>query len=261
VPVFATVREAWRLMRAYPAQTLLPMFVIEVPVALLTALVTALLYVSVFADEPVRSGADILALADGGPLFAFLALTAFEILFAQVARGATIVGVAAARQGDRRPLSQLLDPAFTRMGGLLALAIITSAVAALSVVLSITIIGALIAIFVFIRWAIAFEAFILEERTVFNALGTSWLMMQGNMLRYLGVLLVSFAAALFPFVAISLLELLVGGSRTAEVATTAIVTALQGILVVPILVFLTAVTTVFYFNLKERPVDRSLAGE
>jgi hypothetical protein len=81
------------------------------------------------------------------------------------------------------------------------------------------------------------------------------------MLRYLGVLLVSFGLVLLPFVAISLLELAIGGSRSAEVATTAVVTALQGILVVPLLVFLTAVTTVFYFNLKERPVDWNPAGE
>jgi membrane-anchored glycerophosphoryl diester phosphodiesterase (GDPDase) len=257
----ATVREAWRLMKRYPRQTLLPMFVIEVPVALISAIVTAILYVTVFKDDSVRAQADVFAEGGGGPLFAFLAITAFEVLFAQVARGATIVGVAAARAGKTRPLAELLDPAFTRMGGLLALAVISTAVVAAGVVLAITIIGALIAFFIFLRWAIAFETFILEQRGVFNALGQSWRMMQGNMLRYLGVLLVSFALVLLPFVAISLLQLIIGGGRTTEVVTTAIVTALQGILVVPLLVFLTAVTTVFYFNIKERPGDRNPAGE
>jgi len=53
----------------------------------------------------------------------------------------------------------------------------------------------------------------------------------------------------------------VGGGRDTVVIATAAVTIAQGVLVVPILVFLTAVTTVFYLNLKERPVDRNPAGE
>lgn len=261
VPVFATVREALRLMREYPRETMLPMFAIQAPVAIVSAIVTAVLYVTVFADDPVRQAGDLVSDGSGGPLFAFLAVTAFEVLFAQVARGATIVGVAAARRGEHRALAALLDPAFTRMGGLLALAVITTAVAAAGAVVAITIIGAVIAIFIFIRWAVVFESYMLEERRVFESLGASWRLMQGSMLRYLGVLLVSFGLVLLPFVAISLLELAIGGSRSAEVATTAVVTALQGILVVPLLVFLTAVTTVFYFNLKERPVDWNPAGE
>lgn len=261
VPVLATVREALLLIRDFPRETLAPMFAVEAPVALISALVTAILYVTVFRNEPVHAAGELLDKGAGGPLFAFLAVTAFELLFAQVARGATIVGVAAARRGEHLPLAQLLDPAFTRMGGLLMLAVVTSIIGVVGVALSVTIIGALLAIFIFIRWAVAFETYMLEGQRVFGALAESWARMRGSMLRYLGVLLVSLGVVVLPFFAISMLQLAVGGSRSQEIATTAVVTALQGILVVPLLAFLTAVTTVFYFNLKEQPVDRNSAGE
>lgn len=260
VPILGTVREAWRLIVAFPRQTLLPMFVIEAPVACISAVVTAILYLTVFHGRDVWLPGDPVA-GRGGVVFAYFALAAFELLFAQVARGATVLGVAAARAGRRRPLAELLDPAFTRMGGLLALAIVTYAVLFLGILLLITVIGAVIALFAFLRWSLVFEVFMLEEQRVGASLGGSWRMMHRNMLRYLGVLLVSFGLALLPLVGISLLQLAVGGGRDTVVIATAAVTIAQGVLVVPILVFLTAVTTVFYFNIKERPVDRNPAGE
>lgn len=260
VPILGTVREAWRLIAAFPRQTLLPMFAVEAPVACISAVLTAVLYLTAFNGSDVWLPGDAVA-GRGGLVFAYFALAAFELLFAQVARGATVVGVAAARSGRRAPLAELLDPAFTRMGGLLALAIVTYAVLFLGIVLSITVIGAVIALFIFLRWSVVFEVFMLEDRRVIVSLGESWHLMRGSMLRYLGVLLVSFGMALLPLVGISLLQLAVGGSRDAVVIATAAVTIAQGILVVPILVFLTAVTTVFYFNIKERPVDRNPLGE
>lgn len=260
VPVLGTVREAWRLIVAFPRQTLLPMFAIEAPVACISAVITAVLYLTAFHDRDVWLPGDPVS-GRGGLVFAYFAIAAFELLFAQVARGATVMGVAAARSGRRPPLAQLLDPAFTRMGGLLALAIATYAVLFLGVVLSITIIGAVIALFVFLRWSVVFEVFMLEEQRVMASLGASWRLMSRNMLRYLGVLLVSFGMALLPLVGISLLQLAVGGGRDTVVVATAAVTIAQGVLIVPILVFLTAVTTVFYFNIKERPIDRNPLGE
>jgi hypothetical protein len=81
------------------------------------------------------------------------------------------------------------------------------------------------------------------------------------MLRYLGVLLVAFGLALLPLVGISLLQLAVGGGHDTAVIVTAIVTAAQGVLVVPLLVFFTAVTTLFYLGLKERKEASYSAGE
>lgn len=255
-----TVRQAWRLIVANPRQTVLPMLAIEGPVACITAAITAALYLTAFDGRHVWLPGDALS-GQRGPVFAYFALGAFELLFAQVARGATVLGVANARAGKRVSLQALLDPAFTRMGGLLLLAIVTYGIIFLGIVLSITIVGALIALFIFLRWSLVFDIFMIEEQPARASLSKSWGMMRGNMLRYLGALLVAFGVALLPLVAISLLQLAVGGGRDAVVVGTAIATALQGVLIVPILVFLTAVTTVFYLNLKERNDVRNLAGE
>lgn len=259
VGVFAAVREALNLIRTSPRQTVLPMLAIEVPVAVISAIATAVLYFTAFRHESVYDTTGVINSGTGGQLFALLVIAAFEVLFAQVARGATIVGVARARDGEHPPLVELLDPAFTRMGGLFAVAIISTGILALGIITSVTVVGAVIALFIFIRWAVAFEAYMLEELRVFPALRRSWTLMRGNMLRYIGVLLVSFALILVPFVAISLLQLAVVGGRTVQIMATAAITIGQGILVVPLLAFLSAVTTVYYFRIKERADATNLA--
>lgn len=260
VPVVGTVRQAWQLIVSFPRQTLLPMFAIEVTVACISAVVTAILYLTTFDGQNVWLPGDAVT-GRAGPVFAYFALGAFELLFAQVARGATVIAVAEAHAGRRVPLPELLDPAFTRMGGLLALAIVTYGIIFLGIVLSVTIIGALIALFIFVRWSLVFEVFMLDGASVGGALAGSWAMMRGSMLRYLGVLLVAFGLALLPLVGISLLQLAVGGGHDTAVIVTAIVTAAQGVLVVPLLVFFTAVTTLFYLGLKERKEASYSAGE
>lgn len=259
VPVFATVREAWRTIADYPRLTLLPMLVIEVPVAFIAAVVTVVLYLTVFRHESVLAATTIVNQSNGGPLFALFAITAFELLFAQVARGAAIKGIASARSGQSPGLSALLDPAFTRMGGLIALAVVSGAVLVAGALTAYTLIGGVIALFLYIRWAVVFEALMLEDRTVMGAFARSWRLMNGNMLRYLGVLAVTIVLLAVPFVAISLLDNLIAGGRTTRVIMTGVITFAQGILLVPLLVLLIAVTTIFYFKAKERADARTSA--
>ena len=103
---------------------MLPLAVIQFPLALAVAVLTIGLYLTAFEDQPVEAMQDAVTAGTGAPLFLFLATTAAQALFSQVARGAAILSIAG--EINHRPLSLTgaLDPAFTRMGALLALAVI-----------------------------------------------------------------------------------------------------------------------------------------
>lgn len=249
VPVRGTVAEAWRLLRQYPRLVLLPMYAVQVPVALVSAVVTLLLYFTVFANEPVMSPADLIDGGASGPLFAFLAMTAFEGLFAQVARGATITGVAAAANNRPETLPRLLDPAFSKMGGLLVLVLVQFAILMFGAV---TIVGLPFALYALLRLDLSIEAYLLENTRPMGALRRSWVILKGSLWRFLGAMFLSALLVVIPFVAISSLTALVFGGRTAQLVTIAVTTLVQAILVVPLLAFFTAVTTLFYLRVKVR---------
>lgn len=256
VPVKGTVAQAWRLLRSHPRQTLLPMFAVQAPVAVITAVVTLVLYFTAFRDEPVRTPSELLDAGVSGPLFAFLALSAFQALFSQVARGATIVGVAAASRGRDEPLAQLLDPAFTHMGGLLILAIIPIA---MLLGLAATVVGLVIAPYLLLRLGLAVEAYMLDGVTPMRSFGQSWRRLSGSMWRFLATMLVAVAVIGLPLVLASSLGSIAAGGRDAQVVVLAVATFIQDLLVVPLLAFFTAVTAVFYLELKARQDGRFTA--
>ncbi|MCC6380970.1 MAG: hypothetical protein IT304_00600 [Dehalococcoidia bacterium] len=241
---------------SHPRATLLPLVAIQLPVTLISSLVTVALYFSVFRDEPFESVNDVLAGGASGPLFALILLTAFEGLFAQVARAATIVAVASALEGRPKQLTESLDPAFTRMGGLLVVAVLLAA----SVVgLALTLVGLVLLPYLAARLGLVFEAYMLDGLGPGRAIGRSWRVMRGNVLRFLTAVLLFLLVAAGPLVLISLLGSVDFGGRDTRVLTSAAIGLAQGVLLIPLLAFLTAITTAFYLQARARHDGRTTA--
>lgn len=241
LPARRVIGTAWELVFSRPREVLLPVAVVEIPVAIVTAAVIAIALATVLRDTPLDA-------AEGGYLALLLIVGAAQALFAQVAHGAAIVSIAGLLRGSPLSLTEALDPPFTRMGGLLALLVLLLAVSA---ALALTIVGLLFLPYIAIRLALVYQAYLLENRTVFGALGRSWAMMRGHMLRMLGVMLLTLLIFLGPAILIQSLDALVGGPRATQVAVQALVSVAQGVLAVPLVAFTSATTTVFYLNLRD----------
>ena len=177
MPARKVIATAWALVTHHPREAMLPLVVIQIPVAILTGAVLAVLLLTVFGDQEINTN-------DGGQLLALLLVSGTQALFAQVARGSTIVSLAGVIRGQPLTLTQALDPAFSRMGGLLALVVLVSAGVLISFV---TLIGLVLLPYMILRFALAFEAFMLEDLGPWPALRRSWELMRGHMLRMLGV--------------------------------------------------------------------------
>ena len=184
---------------------------------------------------------------EGAPLLAYLIITAAQGLFAQVAHGATIVSIAAAETGRPKPLSASLDPAFSRMGAIVTLVLIVAGgiVAGAVLVLPIVFLP-----YVALRIGLCFEVMMLEEIGPWAAIRRSWGMTRGHLLRLLGVAALSGLVAIGPLAAIEALSLVGGPGRTVDVLVVSAATFAQGILVIPLVSFLTATTTLFYLQLR-----------
>ena len=237
------------LMRDHPRETMLPFLVIHVPLVLGTIVLTVLLYSSVFADEvyPQRG----IFGAEGGPqVFALIVVLAVAAVLGLIAQGATIVSVAAIALGRPLTLSQALDPAFTRLGGLIALTVIFAVVGGL---LALTLVGIAAIPFLVARFGIAYQVYLLEETGPIEALSRSWRTMDGNMLRLLGIVLVGVALA-------ALIGLLVpvspgpeSADRAARMAIDAALQILQGGIAIPVTVFAHAAITLYYLRIRKEP--------
>ncbi|MBI5948430.1 MAG: hypothetical protein HY875_09850 [Chloroflexi bacterium] len=239
----------------YPREVIFPMAAIQVPVTIISAGATAVLYLTVFRDEAVKAPGDLFGDGASGPLFAYLVLTAFEALFGQVARAATIFSVSRAVKGERIRLVNALDPAFTRMGGLLVVAILYGLVVA--PVLSIFLFP--IALYFALRFGLSFEAFVIDGVSPTAAMRTSWRVMRGNLLRFICLLALFVAVLVGPLILLSSLALVDAGSRGGNIAVTAVLTVLQGVVLIPFLSLFTAATTLFYLKARGPGDDRRTA--
>ena len=241
MPARRVIGTAWGIVTDYPRQAMLPVAVIQIPVAIVTGVILAVLLLTVFSDEEIDT-------TKGGQMLALLLLSAGQALFAQVARGSTIVSIAGVIRGKPLSLTEALDPAFSRMGGLLALVVLVSAGVLVAFV---TLIGLVLLPYLVLRLALSFEAFMLEELGAWQALRRSWQLMNGHMLRMLGVVLLTAVILFGPFLFVSLLGEVVRGDRNTQVILGAAYSVVQGVLLVPVVAFVTATTTVFYLNLRE----------
>ncbi len=242
------LRAAVRLMREHPRESMLPLAVVQVPLVLGTIVATVLLYNTAFADEVYPRGGLVGVDAGGGPLFAVVMLAAIALLFSLVGWSATIVAAARLAQGEHVSLSQALDPAFTRLGGLVVLVFLILGGA---VVLAFSIVGLLALPYLAIRFGVAFQVYLLEEAGPIAALRGSWEVMKGNMLRLLAIVLVGAGLAL-------LLGVLVpaglgpdDASRSTRMAVDALLQVIQGAFAIPAAVFAHTVTTIYYLRIRE----------
>jgi len=226
---------------------MLPLAVIQVPLALVVASLTVALYLTAFSDEPVEAMQDAVTAGAGAPLFLFLATTAAQALFSQVARGAAILSIAGVINHRPLSLTGALDPAFTRMGALLVLALIIGAGFALALI---SVVGLVLLPYLAVRIAICFEAMMLENISPWSAVKRSWLLTRGNVLRLLAIILLSALAIAGPLLVISGLGAIIGGGRTVRVLETGLYIFAQGIFIVPLVAFLTATTTLYYLTIR-----------
>lgn len=242
-----TVADAIRIVWTNPRQCLGPLLVIQVPAAIVTGIITIVLYATTFSEKPVVAPVDVLFDGDRAQQFWWWISTAGEALFAQVARGATIVAIAGVATGKPTGLQAALDPAFTRLGGLLILIVGFSAGAGL---LFLSFIGIPVAIYLLIRLALTFDAYMLEGLSPGLAVRRSWDLTRGRMLRLMGVLALGLLAIFPVFIFASALAGLSGDSRTSDILLIAGTGVAQVALVVPALAVLTATTTLFYLNVR-----------
>jgi hypothetical protein len=245
IPVNDTIVQSWSLLTTYPRETILPMLGVQLPVAAVVAIVITVLYLSYFSDEPFRTPGELLSEGSSGPLFMVVVATAVQGLFAQVARGATIASVASLKDGRRLSLAAALDPAFSRMGGLLLIAIMLIAGTA---VLLATVVGIVLVPYLLLRFGIAFEAYVLEGVSPGQAFRRSWNLTAGNTLRFLGIMLIVLALALGPLFIISALGSISMGGRTADILLNGLLSVVQAGLTAPLFAFITVVTTTFYLQ-------------
>lgn len=263
IPIWGTVRDAFHLVRRHPKETMLPLFAIEVPVVVFVTAVTTLLYFTAFKDEPFRQQEDLFTEGSAGAVFAFVLLTAANALFSQVARGATIVSIAGLIGGKRLSLSQSLDPAFTHMGGLLALAFMMFGGA---VVLGLTVVGIIILPLLALRFALTVEAYMLDGGSPIEALRRSWRVMGGAqrganafagimtpvMLRLLAVFVVLLLLIAVPVLLVQSISELVRGGRAAQIWLSGGIAVLQTVLFVPVFAWVSAALTSFYLQARDR---------
>jgi len=249
VPVRATVSEAWALLRGHPARLMLPLLVVAVGAPAVAEGARALAYLTIFADEPLLRPGDASSVASNPVLFVLFVAAALETLFWLVARGGTIVAVARIKSGKPVALAESLDPAFTRMGGIVAQGIMWSGVLG---GLLLSLLGAVLLPYVGARLALGTEVLLLEGRSPVGAFASSWAMMRGRVIAWLGALSMALAACVVPaFVVVAALGFLVGGNREVEIVSTAVAAVLLAAALVPVIAFLTTVTTLFYLRAKE----------
>lgn len=247
VTVGETLRAALALMRDRPRETIAPLALVQGPVAVATILAGIVLYTTAFADEPWPAGG-LAGATGGGPLAAQVTLSAASVVLGLVGAGATIVSVAALAEGRPVALREAFDPAFTRLGRLIALAAILIAG---FIVLALTIVGVAAIPFLAPRVSAAFQAIMLEDAGPLEALRRSWRLTHGHMLRLLAILIV-IIVVLF---AIAFLAPTVPGpeeaGRGARMAIDAAIQLLQTALFVPAGAFAHGAVTLYYLRIRE----------
>ena len=242
-----TLRAALTLMRDRPRETIAPLALVQAPVAVATILAGVVLYTTAFADEPWPAGG-LAGATGGGPLAAQVTLSAAAVVLGLVGAGATIFSVAALAEGRPVDLREAFDPAFTRLGRLIALAAILIGGV---VVLALTIVGVAALPFLAPRLTMAFQAVMLEDAGPLEALRRSWRATHGHMLRLLGILIVM----ILILFAIAFLAPTVPGpeeaGRGARMALDAAIQLLQTALFVPAGAFAHGALTLYYLRIRE----------
>ena len=166
--------------------------VIELPLSILGAAFYFYLYHDLYPAADFESFSRLDS-SPSGLILALLLLMAVSMLFSLVGAGATIVAVRNLLEGRPVRLAESLDPAFTRMGGLLVLG------AMFYLLLLATAAGIVVVLYFIIRWGLAIHALVLDGTGLGGSLKVSWRTLKGRMLRFIGVLLTGVLVAILVF--------------------------------------------------------------
>ena len=259
VRVRDVLREARDLFRHNAKPIMLPMAVVQVPLAVIGAIVPWVLYATVYSEQ--LHPFDAQALTDGprGLLFALVVVAWIWIMFLALGFNSTIIAVRDARKGVRKPLAELLDPSFTHLGGLLVIALGAAALWFAILATSITVLAPLVLLFAALRLALTFHSFALNDPRPRAAMSESWTLMRGNVIRLLGLLLGTLPAIMLMLLAgslalvvVSIPFAVVGTSRGPTLAANAVGTMVLAVVLIPIFCYVTTATTLLYLNLSGR---------
>jgi hypothetical protein len=252
-------RQSLRLIRRHPRTTLLPLLVTQLPLSVVGAAAWAILLGRLFPEAPVDSATKIASDAPPGLVFSLVAMGWAYGLFTLVGLTATVVAVNALATGKRIRLADALDPAFTRMGSLLAIGAVLYGLVTIGAVLAVTVVGSVGAAYLLLRFGLAFHAMVLEGSSPNRSLRRSWALLRGQTARFLGYLLtvvpVGIACAAISTFAFALLSMPFVPSNPGRAATIAIDSCgfvVLGLAFVPTGAYLVTITTLFYINLRSR---------
>ncbi len=248
--VFRTFADGFRLVLEYPRQALGPMLVILVPVGVVTAIALAAVYLTIFDDRELPTIFDFKG--DRSELFVLLIIYGVELFFTVIAVAATIVAAAACAR--RRPirLVEALDPAFTKIGKLLVIAIASY----LGLILLIaSIVGIPVALYLLVRLALSAQGYMLDGGGVREAFMHSWRRTRGNLWGLAALLVLATIAFFGSLVVVGMMGLVEPGGRTAEIVTIAGVSILQSVILIPVEAAIVAMMTLFYLNAKAQAHD------
>ena len=159
-----------------------------------------------------------------------------------------MVSVAALLRGKPISLANALDPAFTRMGGLLLIGAIFYGV------ILITAFGIVVMVYFLVRWGLALQVYMLEGKSIGGSLGESWRMLRGRMWSFFALLLTTIPFAMALLVAISVVMAIAVApfgaepSRGVDLIFQSAAIFAVGVALVPIGAFLATTTTMFYLS-------------
>ena len=242
-----TLSAAAALLRDHPRETMLPLLVIQAILTLGVIVLTVLLYTSVFAGDAYPQGGIFGAEGRRG-IFVLVVVVATGATLSLVAQAATILSVAGIARGQPLTLAEAFEPAFNRLGGLIALTVIF---AIAGVLLAITIVGLALLPFLLARFGVVYQVYLLEQTDPVEAFQRSWRTMDGNMLRLLGVMLVGLALALLIGLLVPVSPEPGSLSRGARMVIDALLQILQGGMLIPVAAFAHAAVTLYYLRIRE----------
>jgi hypothetical protein len=248
-------REGYRLIRANP-QTMLPLLVTQLPLSIGAAAAWIILFAVAYPDVSVDSGTLFASDAPRGLILWVVIISWSHALFTTVGISAAIIAVRRVTLNRPQSVTESLDPPFTRLGGLLLIFGVFQGLLLAGAALTVTIIGAVLALYVALRLGLVLHAFILEGLSTGRALRRSWSLMRGNVFRYLGALFMVVPVMLVTLTFASVLLVLVllpflseDPGRTVSLVSNAGVFLALGLCLVPTGTFFAALTTLFYLRI------------
>ena len=246
----STWLQAFNLVRKHPSTTLLPMLVTQLPFAIATAGTFFYLFYEAYPSANYTSFRDF-SESPNGVRLTILLLAAAQALFSMVGGAATVVAVDALLREKSISLAQALDPAFTRMGGLLVFAVFFNVLVVASAV------GFFVLIYFVIRFGTVLQAYMLDGKGITGAFGQGWRQMRGRMFRFMGLLLTAVPLGVILFLVVGFALALVAApfgsnpSRTEDLALQCVGVFFGGLIIVPLGAFLATSTTIFYLSSRE----------